>query len=82
MVVTIVGLGLIGGSMAISLKESGFAETIIGVDQVPENVNKAFRRRLIDEEYPLKEAIKQSQLIILAIPVNAIVQILPQILDE
>lgn len=81
MIVTIIGLGLIGGSMAISLKESGFAKTIIGVDQNPENINKAFRRRLIDEDYPLKEAVEKSDLIILAIPVNAIVELLPKVLD-
>ncbi|MEM9824049.1 MAG: prephenate dehydrogenase/arogenate dehydrogenase family protein, partial [Bacteroidota bacterium] len=81
MIVTIIGLGLIGGSMAISLKESGFAQTIIGVDQNPENVNKAFRRRLIDEEHPLPNAVERSDLIILAIPVNAIVDCLPQVLD-
>ena len=81
MIVTIVGLGLIGGSMAISLKESGFAKTIIGVDRNPENINKAFRRRLIDETFPLKEAVEQSDVIILAIPVNAIVELLPKVLD-
>ena len=81
MVVTIVGIGLIGGSMAISLKEGGFASTIIGVDNQKENIDKAFRRRLIDEAMPLEEAVRKSDLVILAIPVNAIVKILPKVLD-
>mgnify|MGYP001803303503 CR=1 FL=1 len=50
MKITIIGIGLIGGSMAISLKESGFADEIIGI--------------------------------ILSIPVNAIVQVLPEVLDR
>ena len=79
--VTIIGIGLIGGSMAISLKESGFASTIIGVDRSKDNIDKAYRRRLIDEDLPLKEAIAKSDLVILAIPVNAILNVLVEVLD-
>jgi len=79
--VTIIGIGLIGGSMGISLKESGFANHIIGVDKSTENLDKALRRRLIDEAAPLEEAIQKSAVIILAIPVNAIQKVLPQVLD-
>ncbi len=82
MTVTIIGIGLIGGSMAISLKENGFAKKIIGVDANSENIDKAYRRRLIDEDYSLKEAIPKSNLIILAIPVDAIINLLPKILDQ
>lgn len=82
MIVSIVGLGLIGGSLAITLKENNFAHTIIGVDQNQEHIDKAFRRRLIDEESLLAEAIVKSDLIILAIPVNNILTLLPQILDQ
>ena len=82
MTVTIIGIGLIGGSMAISLKENGFAKKIIGVDANSENIDKAYRRRLIDEDYLLKEAIPKSNLIILAIPVDAIINLLPKILDQ
>ena len=81
MIVTIVGLGLIGGSLAITLKENGFAKTVIGVDQNKDHIDKAYRRRLIDEDFNLAEAIAKSDLIILAIPVSGIVKILPGILD-
>jgi prephenate dehydrogenase len=37
MTVTIIGLGLIGGSMAISIREKGIAGTIIGVDKSDKN---------------------------------------------
>lgn len=82
MVVTVIGLGLIGGSLAISLKENGFAKTLIGVDHNPENIDKAFRRRLLDETTDLVEGIRRADLVIVAIPVDAMVTLLPKILDE
>ncbi len=81
MVVSIIGVGLIGGSMAISLKENGFATKIIGVDASPNNIDKAFRRRLIDEDKSLEDAIAESDIIIISIPVNAMLQVLPKVLD-
>ncbi len=82
MTITVIGVGLIGGSMAISLKENGFAKTIIGVDKKTENLDKALRRRIIDEAMSLEQAIAVSDIIILAIPVNAMLQVLPIILDK
>ncbi len=82
MVVTVVGLGLIGGSLAISLKENGFAKTIIGVDHNPENIDKAFRRRLLDKTMDLEAGICNADLVIVAIPVDNMVSLLPKILDH
>ncbi len=81
MTITIIGIGLIGGSMAISLKENGFADRIIGVDKSQDNLDKAVRRRLIDEDMDLENAVKQSDIVIISIPVNAMLQVLPQVLD-
>ena len=81
MIITIIGVGLIGGSMAISLKENGFANRIIGVDANPNNLDKAIRRRLIDEDMSLENAVQISDLIIISIPVNAMLQVLPKVLD-
>jgi len=81
MTVTIVGIGLIGGSMAITLKENGFASRIIGVDANAANIDKAFRRRLIDEAMPLEAAVAQSEVVIVATPVDAMLALLPIILD-
>ncbi|MFT4663804.1 MAG: prephenate dehydrogenase [Polaribacter sp.] len=81
MIVTIIGIGLIGGSMAISLKENGFATKIIGVDKNPDHIDKAYRRRLIDDDASLEDAVAQSDLIILATPMDVIVKLLPNILD-
>lgn len=82
MIIAIVGLGLIGGSLAITLKENGFAKTIIGVDKNPESEDKALRRRIIDEVLPLSEAIEKSDIIIVSTPVDVMKKVLPQILDE
>lgn len=81
MTITIVGIGLIGGSLAITLKENGFASRIIGVDANTANIDKAFRRRLIDETMPLEAAVVQSEVIIVATPVDAMLHLLPAILD-
>lgn len=82
MIVTIIGIGLIGGSMAITLKESGYAREIIGVDKEKTNLDKAIRRRLIDREASLDEGIAAADIIILATPVDAMRSLLPQILDK
>jgi len=79
--VTIIGVGLIGGSMALSLKEKKFAPKIIGVDANKEHEQKALALGLVDEILPVKEAVQNADIIILAIPVNACVKLLPQILD-
>ena len=80
--VTIIGTGLIGCSMANRLKEIGFAKKIIGVDTNAQNLNIAKQLGWIDEAMNLDEAIKQSELIIIAIPVDATLQLLPALLDK
>ena len=82
MTISVIGIGLIGGSLAITLKENGFADTIIGVDANTESEHKALRRKIIDEALPLSEAFERSQLIILATPVDSMRELLPQILDQ
>ncbi|TSA58535.1 MAG: prephenate dehydrogenase [Sediminibacterium sp.] len=80
--VAIVGIGLIGGSMALALKENGFADWVIGVDANPEHQKLALELKLVDEIVPLNEAVVKSDLIILAIPVNAAEKLLPSLLDQ
>ena len=81
MTITVVGLGLIGGSMALSLKENHFVKTLIGVDNNPEHSEKALQLGLIDSLASLKDAVAQSDIIIVATPVNTLTSILPEILD-
>lgn len=82
MVATVLGTGLIGGSLAISLKQSGAMERIIGVDLAPDNLRKALDLKIIDAAASLDEALSLSDLIIIAIPVDGLLQILPSILDK
>ncbi len=82
MTITIIGIGLIGGSLAITLKENGFAKKIIGVDINSENIDKAYRRRLIDDDMNLDEAIQASDIIILSTPMDVMMDLLPKILDQ
>jgi prephenate dehydrogenase len=82
MIATIVGTGLIGGSLAISLKEKGMANWIIGVDQNESNLEKAKELQIIDESASIQDAMERSELIILAIPVDALLKIMPSILDN
>jgi prephenate dehydrogenase len=77
----VVGIGLIGGSMALALKEKGLAEVVIGVDSNEAHTSKALELGLVDEIGDLRMAIAASDLIILAVPVHAISGLLPHVLD-
>lgn len=77
----IIGLGLIGGSMAIDLRRAGIATTIVGVDNNQDHAKKAVSLGLVDEVAGLEEAVKHSELIITAIPVNAIISVVLKTLD-
>lgn len=68
--------------MAITLKENHFAERIIGVDLSQENLDKAVRRRIIDEDMDLAAGIQAADLIVIATPVDALLNLLPQVLDQ
>ncbi len=82
MVVGVIGLGLIGGSLAISLKERGFASKIIGVDKNEAHCKEAVNLGFADETCELNEILNKTDLVLLAIPVDAARQILPLLLDK
>ncbi len=79
--VTIIGVGLIGGSFALAMKEKGFAKKIIGVGRSKTSLDKAIELGLIDEAMPLEEAVKQSDLIYVSIPVDATLPATKQVMD-
>ncbi|ATL47663.1 prephenate dehydrogenase [Chitinophaga caeni] len=82
MIVTIVGVGLIGGSLALSLKEKGIADRIIGADNHNENLQKALSLNIIDEAAALEDAFDRSDLVVLAIPVDALLKVMPGLMDR
>jgi prephenate dehydrogenase len=82
MKIAIIGLGLIGGSMALDLKERNFSTMIIGVEQREEYKMQAMELELVDKIMSLNSAISIADIIILAIPVNNILKELPYILTN
>ena len=78
----IIGLGLIGGSMAIDRKRKGFAQVILGVDADPVNAAAAQKIGLVDSLVSFEECVDQSDVIILAVPVDAALKLLPKVLDR
>lgn len=82
MKVGIIGLGLIGGSMAIDLKRKGFATEILGVEAEPVNAAAAEKIGLVDRVVSMEECLRESDLVVLAVPVSAAVSMLPEVLDS
>ena len=78
----IIGLGLIGGSMAIDLKRKGFASEVLGVEAEPVNAAAAEKIGLVDRVVSYEDCIRESDIVILAVPVGAAVKMLPDILDR
>jgi prephenate dehydrogenase len=80
--ISIIGVGLIGGSLAIQLHEKKLSSKLIGVDADENHARQAVELELVDETMPLDKAIEESDVIILAIPVDAVVKVLPNVLDK
>ncbi len=82
MKVSIIGTGLIGGSMAISLRETGLATRVYGYDASETHLAKAVEIGLIDETGTLEEIVDKADLVIVAVPVHTVSEMLPSILDR
>ena len=77
----VVGIGLMGGSIALSLKKKGFVSHVIGVDQNIEHQKQALQLGIVDEIMSLEDAVTSSDIIALATPVNVAELLLPSILN-
>ena len=82
MKVAIIGVGLIGGSMAVALREKNIATTIIGVDANVTHQQIALDLKLVNSIMDMESAIKTADLIILSVPVDKAVSLLPLILKQ
>ncbi|MCF6240730.1 MAG: prephenate dehydrogenase [Bacteroidales bacterium] len=80
--ITIIGVGLIGGSLALDLRYKYPVNKIYGADKNPAHLIRAKQLGLIDEAVSLQKAIELSDLLILAVPVNVSIKLLPGILDK
>lgn len=82
MKIAVVGVGLIGGSIALKLREKKIADYVIGIDQDENHLKQAQTLGIIDEaSESLDAGIQNADLVIISIPVDATIKILPQILD-
>lgn len=82
MKVGIIGLGLIGGSMAVDLKRRGFAREILGVEAEPVNAAAAEKIGLVDRIVSYDECVAESDIVVISVPVGAAVRMLPDVLDR
>lgn len=78
--ITIIGLGLIGGSLALAIKEKKLAKEIIGVSRRENTIRYAIRKRMVDcATLGLKKGVKDSDLVIIATPVLKIPELAKKI---
>ena len=77
--IAVIGLGLIGGSLALELKKNTWA-TIYGIDKNPEHLQKAFELGIIFKKATL-DIVKEVDTVIIAVPVNYIPDLAIQVLD-
>ena len=81
-VVGVIGLGLIGGSLALDLRRRGFASRTLGVEKDSVAAQAALTIGLVDEVTDLDTCVKKADIIVLAVPVGAAVKLATQILDR
>ncbi|MCQ2973589.1 MAG: prephenate dehydrogenase [Bacteroidales bacterium] len=82
MKLSVIGLGLLGGSLALDLRKRKFADRILGYDKSLVHSSYAKEVGLIDEAVTFDEAISQGDIIIVAVPVSAVIKLMPKILDK
>ena len=80
MKIAIVGLGLMGGSLALSLKKLDFITTIVGVDHNPKHQEEALALNLVEKIITFEQT-KEYDVIFLAIPVNGVIASLQNLQD-
>jgi prephenate dehydrogenase len=82
MKITIIGLGLIGGSLAKDLRKNKFATELIGIDKSEVNEKTALELGLVDRIETLEKSVQDADIVIIAIPVDKELEVLPFVLDK
>ncbi|QFS87387.1 3-phosphoshikimate 1-carboxyvinyltransferase [Marinobacter sp. THAF39] len=78
--VAVIGLGLIGGSLASAIRSHNLARVVVGFDQKPEDAALGVDLGVIDQAATtLEQAVRGSDLVVLAVPVRATRVVLEQI---
>jgi len=77
---TIVGVGLIGGSLALAARQAGAVQTVVGVGRSAASREVALARGLVDRATDdLSSGVRDADLVVLAVPVCEIVRLLPAV---
>ena len=77
--VFIIGVGLIGGSFALDIKKAYPSSTIYGIDKNNKHLDEAIALGVIDKKAEIKD-LNTAELVFLAIPVDATLTVLPEVL--
>ncbi|TWT48557.1 prephenate dehydrogenase [Botrimarina hoheduenensis] len=73
--VVVVGVGLIGGSVALAVRERGLARTVIGISRSPQSVDRLLELGVVDEATTnAREALAKADLVVVCSPVGAAVE--------
>jgi prephenate dehydrogenase len=78
----LIGCGLMGGSMVIDLRNAGLISQVIGVDKSDDNLQRALKRGFIDTISNWDDKVSETDLVILAIPVNSSLKLIADILSR
>lgn len=81
MKIGIVGLGLMGGSLAKAIKKYALADKVYGYARSEKSKKEILELNLVDELVDINTLKKECDLIVLAIPVDNIISFLPNLLD-
>jgi prephenate dehydrogenase len=78
--VFLIGTGLIGGSMLLDLRENLNDAVFYGIDENDNHLQKAVENGIVDQAAGMQD-LKNADLVIVSIPVDATLEVLPQVLD-
>lgn len=78
----VIGIGLIGGSFALTLKNEGIAGEVIGVDNSAAHREQALKMGIVDRFAELDEAVAEADLIVIATPVDSIPMLAVKVLNK
>jgi prephenate dehydrogenase len=79
--ITIIGIGLIGGSFALDIRTLYPEARITGIDSNPEHVAEAIRLGIVDAEGAM-DTLNRADLVVLTVPVDIATNLLPEVLDK
>jgi prephenate dehydrogenase len=66
----VIGVGLVGGSLAWGAKQRGLAREVIGVDVAPESSRRAVDEGVVDAMMTMADGVRGADLVVLAVPVG------------